>query len=194
MGIQLDNHFDMESGDPYAKVPAKWFMEIQAILEDCDVLDGHVERQPGQGGYGWQWIMDNAGGINRRLWDIFSLKDNSYAITQTNATNGGVWIAGAKVTSIGVDTGGFTAVAADTVTAAHWTTGTLTDATKQCAYLKINRDTPSVTLVADSEFPHATASTAHFPLWYIPYDTTNGKINYGNSQDMRDNYRWLAGA
>lgn len=85
---------------------------------------------------------------------------------------------------------GLTYTATDT-----WTTGTITDATKQWVYLECERvpapATSPVTIVAAQTLRQGDDDTEVFPLWYIPWDAAVGAITHSGIWDARHSVRLI---
>jgi hypothetical protein len=204
---RLDNHIELKSGDPVARNPADLVMEIMHVLEDIDVVGGHIDKPPGLGGYGWKIHFDNGAESDYvKPFDFIGVSDVTYRITAKWAEAGAVWVAGTLEDSIGIggDTGDpkLTRDTGDTVTDTHWTSGaldTVTGPTKQAVWLEIERgdtagDTSNATTIwTDSAFPDGSDTkyerTEIIPLWYLPWDSTNKIIDISNVADLRDAYR-----
>ena len=199
--IKLDNHVDLVAGDPISKVPAALIMEMQTIHEDIDVVDGHIDRQPGLNGHGWQIHTGSAGQNMQKPFDLENLEATNFAISVSQTESGAVWMVGTlkDTIAIGGDTGDpkLRRDTGDTITDSFWSSDTLSGKTKQAVWLELERgdtagDTTNIVEIwTDSSFPLGAFSDTKYarveivPLYYFPFDTTNATIDFANMYDMR---------
>ena len=75
-----------------------------------------------------------------------------------------------------------------------WVSGDITsDAEDKWVLLKLDRQANTVTIVMANAYPDGNDAeyeyTEPVPLWYIPWDSGDGKIDTSNIEDMRDGKR-----
>ena len=144
------------------------------------VVDGSSDIPiPGQSAFGGGFqALFNTGPITQTKWTV----------RRDMVSSGGIYVLGAKYSAaLGVD-----GVTAETISGVQvWSSGELTDDTKQACFLEIDRSTNYVTIVAAESFPSGTAAKYEYteivPLWWFGWDDSDDIID--NVIDMRHSVR-----
>lgn len=193
--------FERAMGD-MAKVIGDIKNDVGALKEDMrvekakarqteskvDELDGNTSEAL-ESAYNAQQLIDTMDGVNIevvRTGNHLQLKKFSYLApfdlydkisTKFKIRGGGAvpysseLVIGGQVVTIGTGTAAFNTEI--TVSATRW------------VYVTMDRSTSTATLDIAASLPAGTDTIEYYALWYIPWDSTGGRINWYNIVDMR---------